>query len=79
VGLDVECVATTKEHNGRATAQIALVSHNEQPILNLCEIPSSCAISLVLKASPSSFPPTAHGISTCTDTCLGTFILLADS
>ena len=44
VGLDVECVATTKEHNGRATAQIALVSHNEQPILNLCKIPASCAI-----------------------------------
>ena len=37
VSLDVECIATAKEHNGRATAQIALVSHSEQPILNLCE------------------------------------------
>mmetsp|Transcript_39713 Transcript_39713/g.97611 ORF Transcript_39713/g.97611 Transcript_39713/m.97611 type:complete len:279 (-) Transcript_39713:448-1284(-) len=35
VSIDVECVATSKEHNGRATAQIALVSHSEQPILNL--------------------------------------------
>jgi len=35
VALDVECVATAPEHNCRATAQIALVSHSEQPVLNL--------------------------------------------
>mmetsp|Transcript_56608 Transcript_56608/g.135131 ORF Transcript_56608/g.135131 Transcript_56608/m.135131 type:complete len:275 (+) Transcript_56608:222-1046(+) len=35
VSIDVECVATSKEHNSRATAQIALVSQQGEPILNL--------------------------------------------
>lgn len=33
--IDVECVATEKQHNARATAQIALVSGDEQSRLNL--------------------------------------------
>ena len=33
--IDVECVATEKQHNARATAQIALIGHDERSRLNL--------------------------------------------
>lgn len=33
--IDVECVATGKQHNARSTAQIALVNAHGQPVLNL--------------------------------------------
>eukprot|EP00960_Hanusia_phi_P066856 766490-Hanusia_phi.AAC.2 len=43
--IDVECVATDVQHNARATAQISLVSYDEQCILNLCGI-CTCAVLL---------------------------------
>eukprot|EP00958_Prasinococcus_capsulatus_P010394 scaffold1012_cov418-Prasinococcus_capsulatus_cf.AAC.10 len=39
--IDVECVATGKEHNARAVAQIALVNAAEQPVLNLYVKPAA--------------------------------------
>jgi len=43
--IDVECVATAKQHNARATAQIALVSADEKSRLNLYVKPSEDVVS----------------------------------
>eukprot|EP00802_Teleaulax_amphioxeia_P025548 Tamp_26420.p1 GENE.Tamp_26420~~Tamp_26420.p1 ORF type:complete len:292 (+),score=75.06 Tamp_26420:42-878(+) len=43
--IDVECVATAKEHNARATAQIALVSSDEKSRLNLYVKPDQEVVS----------------------------------
>jgi DNA polymerase III epsilon subunit-like protein len=43
--IDVECVATEKQHNARATAQIALVSGDEKSRLNLYIKPAQVVLS----------------------------------
>jgi len=43
--IDVECVATAKTHNARATAQIALVSADETSRLNLYVKPAEQVVS----------------------------------
>jgi hypothetical protein len=50
--LQVECVATAKEHNARATAQIALVSQTGEQILNLCTLPARARVSRESLACP---------------------------